>query len=92
MSAGPGQILPVQVWFNGRPASFCRVFATYAGFSTRDDFALATMADREGIAHIRLTHWGPWLIKADKSVPAEGEERERCNLLHYTATMTFEIR
>jgi uncharacterized GH25 family protein len=90
--AGAGEILPVQVWFNGRPASFCKVYATYAGFSTGDDFALATTADSKGIAHIRLTHWGPWLIKAEKRMPATEDLKDKCNMLHCTASLTFEIK
>ena len=92
MKAGAGEILPVQVWFNGRPASFCKVYATYAGFSTADDFALATTADSKGIAYIRLVHWGPWLVKAEKMMPASEELKDKCNALHYTATLTFKIR
>jgi len=92
MKAGAGEILPVQVWFNGKPASFCKVYATYAGFSTKDDFALATMGDSKGIAHIRLAHWGPWLIKAEKTLPATEELKDKCDALHYTATLTFEIK
>ena len=92
MKAGVGQILPVQIWFNGRPASFCKVYATYSGFSTKDDYALATTADSKGVAHIRLTHWGPWLIKAERRQPAGKDLKDKCNELHYTATLTFEIR
>ncbi|RKY23471.1 MAG: hypothetical protein DRP62_05810 [Planctomycetota bacterium] len=92
LKAGAGEILPVQVWFNGRPASFCKVYATYAGFSTGDDFALATTADSKGTAHIRLTHWGPWLVKAEKMMPATEELKDKCNTLHYTASLTFEIK
>lgn len=87
-----GHFLPVKVLFDGKPASFCKVYATYAGFSTKDDFALATMADSKGIAHIRLTHWGPWLIKAERRQPAGEDLKDKCNELHYTATLTFEIR
>ena len=87
-----GHFLPVKVLFNSRPASFCKVYATYAGFSTGDDFALATTADSKGIAHIRLTHWGPWLVKAEKRMPATEDLKDKCNMLHYTASLTFEIK
>ena len=87
-----GHFLPVKVLFDGKPASFCKVYATYAGFSTGDDFALATTADSKGIARIRLTHWGPWLVKAEKRMPALEDLKDKCNELHYTATLTFEIK
>lgn len=86
-----GHFLPVQVLFNGRPASFCKVFATYSGFSTGDDFAYATSTDGEGIARIRLTHWGQWLVKAEIKLPAPNDMKDKCNQLHYTATLTFEV-
>jgi uncharacterized GH25 family protein len=84
-------ILSVKILFNGRPARYCKVFATYSGFSTEDDFALATVADGEGIARIRLTHWGPWLIKANMRMPAPDDMKDKCNDLNYTATLTLEI-
>lgn len=86
-----GHFLPVQVLFKGKPAKFCKVYATYNGFSTKDDFACAVSADGEGIARIRLTHWGPWLIKADMRRPAPEDLKDKCNQLHYTATLTFEV-
>lgn len=86
-----GDFLPIQVLFDGRPASFCKVYATYSGFSTREDFAYATSTDGEGIAMIRLLHYGPWLIKADMKLPAPEDMRDKCNELHCTATLTFEV-
>ena len=86
-----GHFLPVQVLFKGKPASFCKVFATYSGFSTDDDLAYATSTDGEGIARIRLTHWGNWLLKAEIKLPATNDMKDKCNQLHYTATLTFEV-
>jgi len=34
-----GDFLPIQVLFDGKPAKYCEVFATYSGFSTGDDFS-----------------------------------------------------
>ena len=36
-----GEFLPIQVLFKGKPARFCQVCGTYAGFSTGDDFRTA---------------------------------------------------
>jgi len=87
-----GDYLPVQVLFKGKPARFCSVYATYAGFSTGDDFAFATTADGGGKAKIRILHHGPWLIKATVKLPAPDELRDKCDLLSYTATLTFEVK
>jgi uncharacterized GH25 family protein len=86
-----GHFLPVKVLFEGKPARYCEVYATYMGFSTGDDFAYATSTDGNGIARIRLTHWGPWLVKAEVKLPAPDDLKDECNELHYTATLTFEV-
>ena len=87
-----GDRLPVQVLFKGKPARFCPVYGTYAGFSTGDDFAFATTADGQGKAKIRILHHGPWLIKARIKLPAPDELKDKCNELSYTATLTFEVK
>ena len=87
-----GHFLPVQVLFEGKPVKYTPVYATYAGFSTGEDFAYATETDGRGIAKIRLLHYGNWLIKAEQILPAPEELKEKCNELHYTATLTFEIK
>lgn len=86
-----GRFLPVKVLFRGKPAKYWKVYATYSGFSTSDDFAYVTSTNSEGVAEIRLTHWGPWLVKTDKNLPASDELKDKCNELHYTATLTFEV-
>ncbi len=86
-----GHTIPLKVLFNGEPASFCRVYATYSGFATNDDFAYATTADGQGVVRIRLNHWGPWLIKANVKMPATDEMKDKCNELNYTATLTVGI-
>ena len=86
-----GDYLPVKVLFNEKPARFCPVYATYAGFSTSDDFACATSTNSEGIAKIRIIHWGPHLIKARMELPVPDNLKDKCNKLAYTATLTFEI-
>lgn len=86
-----GNYLPVQVLFKGKPARFCSVYATYAGFSTGSDFAFATTTDGQGEARIRILHHGPWLIKATVKLPAPDELKDKCDQLSYTATLTFEV-
>jgi uncharacterized GH25 family protein len=83
--------MSVRILFDGRPASYCKVYATYGGFATNDDFACATTADGEGIARIRLSHWGPWLIKANVRAPAPDDMKDKCIELNYTATLTLQI-
>jgi hypothetical protein len=35
--------------------------------------------------------YGPWIVKASKSISATGEMAEKCESLSYTATMTFAL-
>jgi uncharacterized GH25 family protein len=91
LKGGGGQIMSLKVLFNGEPASFCKVYATHSGFSSNDDFAYATVANRDGIARIRLSHWGPWLIKANVKMPPPDEMKDKCNEMNYTATLTLAI-
>ncbi len=86
-----GYFLPVLVLFEGRPARYCQVLATYGGFSAGDDYAYATTTNGEGIAKIRLTHWGIWLVKARLQLPAPEKLSDKCDQLSYTATLTFEV-
>ncbi len=87
-----GDYLSVQVLFKGRPARFCPLYGTYAGFSTGDDFAFVTTADGQGKAKIRILHHGTWLLKAKKKYPAPDELKDKCDEMSYTATFTFEVK
>lgn len=86
-----GDLLPVQILFDGKPARYCQVLATYAGFTNADDFAFATVADGKGIAHIRLLHWGNWLVKANHRLPPPADMKDLCDTMNYTATLTLSI-
>ena len=86
-----GDFLDLKVMFDGKPARYFKVYATYSGFSTDDDFAYATGTNAKGITRIRLLHHGPWLIKADIKMPAPAELKDKCRQVHYTATLTFEV-
>ena len=86
-----GDFLSVKVLFEGKPARFCNVYATYSGFSSEGDFAYASLTNANGIAKLRLIHWGPWLIKAELRLPATKILKLKCNELTYIATLTFHV-
>jgi len=86
-----GDFLELKVLVDGKPARYFKVYTTYSGFSTDDDFAYATGTNAKGMARIRLLHHGHWLIKADIKMPAPDELKDRCRQVHYTATLTFEV-
>lgn len=86
-----GHFLPVRVLFDGKPARHCAVYATYNGFSSDMAFAYTTATDAQGKAKIRLLHHGEWLVKASLKLPASGDLTDKCNELHYSATLTFDV-
>jgi uncharacterized GH25 family protein len=86
-----GDFLSIKVLFKGKPAKFCKVYATYNGFSSGEDFAFSTATNGEGIAKIRLIHWGTWLIKAKLQLSPGDDLKNKCDKLNYTATLTFEV-
>lgn len=86
-----GDFLPVQVIFKGKPLKYCRVYGTYSGFSAKTDFCYATVTNDKGVAEIRILHHGPWLIKADVKFPVTEDLKGKCNEIHYTATLSFEV-
>ncbi len=86
-----GTLFPVKVIFDGKPLAYTHVAAAYTGFSSDDSMSQRVLTDANGIAHIRVTHWGPWIIK----VKAERKATEKIAPLadkevYYASTM-FEI-
>lgn len=86
-----GDTLALKVLHKGRPASFCNVFATYAGFSPTEDYAFANKTNGRGITKIRLLQPGHWIVKAVVRKPAKEELREKCIEEKYSATISFEV-
>ncbi len=87
-----GDMLSIQVLLDGNPAKYFNVNATYAGFSSKDDYAFYTKTDSKGMAQVRIIHYGPWLIRVDDYIKAKDDMAEKCDFMHYTATLTFEVR
>lgn len=75
----PGDLLPVKVLFEGNPLSTF-VYATYADFKP-EEYAFPSMAksNQEGIAKIKITQKGEWMIFVSHKVD-------------YSAALTFEVK
>ncbi len=87
-----GDFIRLRVLFRGRPLPFVPVYATYEGFSTRDDYAFATETDEKGIAEIRILHWGRWMVKAQLKKNPQGRMAKKCRVLSFTSTLSFEVK
>ena len=84
-----GDYLPVKVFFEGNPIVGEFVYATYVGFSTREEYAFTTKTDREGIAKIRITNPGIWWVKVPYKRPHH--DKSECDVDQYATILTFEI-
>ena len=84
-----GDSLPVKVFFEGKPLAGEFVYATYVGFSTREDYAFTTKTNREGIANIRITHPGIWWVKVPYKRPHD--DKSECDVDQYATILTFGI-
>ena len=87
-----GDFLKLKILLDGRPLPFVPVYATYEGFSTGDDYAYATESDSNGIAKIRVLHWGRWLIKAHFKKLPQGEKAKKCKMISLVSTLTLEVK
>jgi uncharacterized GH25 family protein len=65
--AKTGQYYQVRILFKGQPASM-PVFATYDGFvkEFENTYAYYTESDENGVANIKITSPGLWIIRASK--------------------------
>ena len=60
-----GDELSFKILFDGKPLQ-AYVYATYDGFSRYyNTYAYATES-REGVARVKITHPGPWMIRVEK--------------------------
>ena len=54
-----GEML-LKVLFNGKPVQHKKVFAMYEGYSTNDYASCTVSTDENGVARLRIDHWGTW--------------------------------
>ncbi len=85
-----GEYLPVKLLFKGKPLAGEFIYATYIGFSTREDYVYTTKTDHKGIAMIRITNPGIWWIKVPHK--EHYEDQSECDTGQYATIMTFEVK
>ena len=84
-----GQDLDVKVLYDGKPTP-ATVLATYDGFTkTPNTYAYYTETDDAGVAKVRITHPGLWLVRTEiKGVPADGSADQEV----LRSTLTFFVQ
>ena len=85
-----GEYLPLKVLFKGKPLAGQFVYATYVGFSTREDYALATKTDGKGLARIKILKPGIWWVKIPYKEPHK--DKTECDVDQYATILTFEVK
>ena len=85
-----GDILPVKIFFKGKPLPKSFVYGTYVGFSTDRAFAYTTSTDNNGIANIKITKSGVWQIMAMQIHPSP--DLKECDDFKYVSFLTFEVK
>lgn len=74
-----GEFLPIKVLFEGNPLSTF-VYGTYAGYKPVEDaFPVIARSNKDGIAKIKITNPGEWMIFVSHHVD-------------YSATLTFKVK
>lgn len=85
-----GNNLHFQVLLEGKPVSFVNVQARYVGFTPDDAWCYATDTNCEGVAHLRPSHPGTWVILRSKR-PTSGAIHDQYDFDSFMTTLTFEV-
>ena len=86
-----GNSLHFQVLLEGKPIPFVNVLARYVGFTPDDAWCYATDTNREGIAHIRPSHPGTWVILVHYKRPTSGAIHDQYDFDSFMTTLTFDV-
>lgn len=87
-----GQDLQFQVLFKGKPLRSGDLVARPIGFKPDNAWSYATSTGTKGIATIRPSQPGTWVLRVRTQKPARAEEQARFDYDSYTATLVLEIK
>ena len=85
-----GDYFPVKALFKGKPLAGELVYATYVGFSTREEYPFTARTDADGIVNIRITEPGIWWVKIP--LKKAREDTSECDVDQYASILTFEVK
>lgn len=87
-----GKDVRFRVLFRGQPLRNADLQATYIGFKPDGAWCYATSTDAEGIATVRPSQAGTWVLRTKTQRPAEPGDRAEFDVEAYTATLAMEVR
>jgi uncharacterized GH25 family protein len=87
--ARAGDDLSFRILLDGKPLKG-QVYATYDGFSRRYmTFAYATETLDDGLAYVKVSRSGTWMVRVEKRIEANSKEFD---LLSLKATLVFSVQ
>lgn len=86
-----GNDLRFQVLHHGKPLPEAALTATFIGSRPAEKWSLKASADEKGIATIRASQPGTWVLKVNARVPAVGDDLKQYDFTSYTGTLSLEI-
>ena len=89
MKTRVGEEVTLKILLDGKPLK-SQVYATYDGFSRRSmTFASATESLDDGIAYVKVTSPGVWVVRVEKRIEANARDFD---LLSLKATLVFSVQ
>lgn len=86
-----GGVMRVKVLLDGKPVPYVKVFGMYEGYSSKDAASSVVSTNSEGIAELRIDHWGTWILKTRVDREPLGEMRKKVNKESFFASLTFAV-
>jgi uncharacterized GH25 family protein len=85
-----GDTLRVRLLYEGKPVQGAKISAIYSGAKVKPgSYTQSYRTNKEGVALVRLTNPGIWLVRTVYMIPAE---RPDVDWESFWASMTFEVR
>ena len=89
MKTRVGEEMTFKILLDGKPLK-SQVYATYDGFSRRSTtFASATESLDDGIAYVKVTSPGVWVLRVEKRIETNASDFD---LLSLKATLVFSVQ
>jgi uncharacterized GH25 family protein len=89
MKTRVGEEMTFKIFLDGKPLK-SQVYATYDGFSRRSTtFASATESLDDGIAYVKVTSPGVWVLRVEKRIETNARDFD---LLSLKATLVFSVQ
>lgn len=77
---------------DGKPLPKAELTGRYIGFRPDHAWCYSITADEKGIAIVRPTQAGTWVLKVTSKTPTTGSARDQYDFESQTTTLTLEIQ